>query len=427
MGYHVALLHGRLRVQARQSAYRGRIPLPADTVKTMTEERPRAATPDPEATAAQQRKAKAYARIGRRLTMLGWALGAAYTLAWVATGAAPQLRDAIAVRWPSPWIVVGVFGVIFGLTYELLTFPLSVYSGYILPHRYGQSRQSVAQWMWDVAKGAAVGGVLGLALLEGLYAILRWRPETWWLWGAGGVLAVSLVLTHLGPVLLFPIFFKFTPLNDEELRRRLLALCARAGTRVRGVFTFDLGKKSRGANAALAGLGNTRRILLSDTLCEAYTPAEVETVLAHELGHHLYNHLWKGIAASVVETLGVFWLADWLLAGLLPRLGAAGLADVAGLPVLVLVFGALGILLMPAANGVSRRFERQADAAALRLSSEPAAMISTMEKLADHNLADRRPHPFVTWWFGSHPPIDARIAAAERYLAEHGHAAAGSV
>lgn len=364
----------------------------------------------------QQCRAKAYARARRRLTFLTWGLSAGYLALWMVTGATPAVRDMLAARVASPWFVVAGVGAALAVPFELLTFPLAVYGGFLLSHRFGQSRQTFAQWMWDVLKGWAVGGALGLAMLEGLYAILRWQPAYWWLWAAGGVLAVNLVLTHLGPVLLFPLFFRFTPLEDADLRARLARLCERAQTHVRGVFTFDLGRKTRGANAALAGLGNTRRILLSDTLCAGYTPAEVEVVLAHELGHHLHHHLWRGMVASTGSTLALFWIADAVMGTWLPRVGAAGIADVAGLPLLALLLGALGILTMPVGNALSRRFERQADAAALRLASDPAAMISTMEKLADHNLADRTPHPAIAWWFHGHPPIDARIAAAEAFL-----------
>lgn len=365
----------------------------------------------------QQERAKAYARAHRRIACIGWGLTAVYLALWIATGAAATLEQALAARDVSAWITVAAAGAALALPFEVLTFPLTIYGGFTLAHRFGQSRQTFGQWMADVAKGAAVGGALGLCLLEGLYAILRWQPAHWWLWAAAGVLLVNILLTHLGPVLIFPLFFHFAPLEDADLRDRLVRLCARARTQVRGVFTFDLGRKTRAANAALAGLGNTRRILLSDTLCAGYTPAEVEVVLAHELGHHVHHHLWKGMGASAASTLVVFLLVDWILGLWLPALDVASVAHVGGLPVLVLVFGVLSLLQMPIGNGLSRHFERQADAAALRLAGSPGAMITTMEKLADHNLADRAPHPFLVWWFHSHPPINQRIAAATAHLA----------
>ena len=349
--------------------------------------------------------------------MLGQVCAAAYVLLWLHTGTGQMLQDTLTTYWTSPWLVVAGFGVTFALPFEIATFPLTVYGGYVLPHRFGQSRQTLPQWGADVAKGGAVAGVLGLVLLEGLYAILRWQPAWWWLWAAGGVLCVNLLLTHLAPVLLFPLFFRFTSLEDADLRARLMTLCDRARTQVRGVFTFDLGRKTRGANAALVGLGGTRRILLSDTLCDGYTPAEVEVVLAHELGHHLHRHLPKGIIASTIGTLLFFYITDELLHHWLTATGSTTtIADVATLPLLALVLGVLGVLSMPMGNGLSRRFEREADATALDLTSDPAAMISAMERLADHNLTDRNPHPLVTWWSASHPPIDQRIAAAQAVL-----------
>lgn len=364
----------------------------------------------------QQDRAKAYARRRLALRATGWLLGVAYLELWLATGAAPGLRDALTARWASPWLVVAAFGVALAVPFEVLTFPLMLYSGFLLPHRFGQSRQTFGQWATDLLKAWGVGVVLGLVLLEGFYAICRWQPETWWLWATVAVLGFNLLMTHLGPVLLFPIFFRFAPLADGELRDRLLALCTRAHTEVQNVFTFDLGRKTRGANAALAGLGRTRRIILSDTLCEGYTPAEVEAVLAHELGHHLHGHLWRGIAASTLGTGLLFGLADRLLARGLPWAGATSIADVAGLPLLAVVLGGLGVLSLPIGNGLSRHFERQADRAALRLATEPDALIGVFEKLADHNLADRRPHPLVVWWLHGHPPIDRRIATVRAAL-----------
>ncbi|MER3459571.1 MAG: peptidase, partial [Chloroflexota bacterium] len=174
-------------------------------------------------------------------------------------------------------LVLGVYG--------LALMPLSFYSSYILPHRFGLSAQTVRGWIADQIKGAAVGGLLGLALIEATYALVRAAPATWWLWAGVGYLVFTVILANLAPILLVPLFFKLTPIADQDLAARLTRLAERAGTHVRGVFTIDLSRRTKAANAALMGLGHTRRIVLGDTLLREFTPDEIETVLAHELGH----------------------------------------------------------------------------------------------------------------------------------------------
>ncbi|MBO0910337.1 MAG: M48 family metallopeptidase, partial [Acidobacteria bacterium] len=256
--------------------------------------------------------------------------------------------------------------------------------------------------------------------VELLYFIIRQFPERWWVLAWAGFLAVTLLLAQLAPILLFPIFYKFEPLEDEELRRRLVRLGERAGTRVRGVYKWHLSQKSKKANAALTGIGQTRRIILADTLLENYSPEEIEAVLAHELGHHVHNHILKSIGIQAAVTFVGFWTANWTLNYAVNRWHRfAALSDFANLPLLVLTFAVLSFLLMPALNALSRFHERQADRYAFENISDVRPFISSMNKLADQNLAERVPSPWVEWWFHSHPAIARRIAAAEAWASEH--------
>jgi len=224
------------------------------------------------------------------------------------------------------------------------------------------------------------------------------------------------LLAQIAPVVLFPIFYKFEPLEDEELKSRLVRLSESAGARVRGVYKWKLSEKSKKANAALTGLGNTRRIILADTLLDSYSPDEIEAVLAHELGHHVHRHIFKSILVQAGITLLGFWAANWTLHYAIERRHMfETLSDFANLPLLVLVSTILGFLLLPALNAYSRFNERQADRYAFRSITSIEPFISSMNKLADQNLAERTPSRFVEWFFHSHPAIARRIAAAENW------------
>jgi STE24 endopeptidase len=366
---------------------------------------------DPE----RQKKAKEYARIRRRLMLLDLGLGAIYALAWLLSGASVWLRDLILGLTQNQLVVVGLYAAVFGGIYALLDAPLSYYRGFVLPHRYGLSTQTFPAWLWDQAKGAALGGVLGLVLIEVVYALLRVSPDWWWLWMALVMLLFTVVLSNLAPVLIFPLFYKFTPLDDEDLVERLTRLAQAAGARVRGVYRFDMSSKTVAANAAVAGLGNTRRIILGDTLLDNFSPDEIETVLAHELGHHVHGDMGKGILVQSALTLGGLWLANLALGWGIGVFGFNGVSDVAAMPWLALILGAFGLITAPLSNAYSRWRERLADGYALETTRDPRAFATAMTRLADQNLADADPERWVEVLLHSHPAISRRLAMADDY------------
>ena len=228
-------------------------------------------------------------------------------------------------------------------------------------------------------------------------------------------MGLFILLAQLAPVLLFPIFYKFEPLDDEDLKRRLIMLGQRAGTQVRGVYRWKLSEKSKKANAALTGLGSTRRIILADTLLDNYTPDEIEAVLAHELGHQVHRHILKSIFVQAVITFVGFWAANWTLHYAVDHHMFEELSDFANLPLLALVSVVLSLVLMPALNAYSRYNERQADRYAFENIANIAPFVSSMNKLAEQNLAEKTPSKWVEWWFHSHPSIARRVAAAESW------------
>ncbi len=365
---------------------------------------------DPE----RQQQAKRYARILRRLWLVSTALSAVYALAWLFGGWAIGLRDWLFTLTPDPWLLVALFAAVFGGIYALLTLPLNYYGGFVLPHRFDQSTQTFKGWGIDQLKGLAVGAPIGLLLLELLYLALRVTGDLWWLWAAGGMLVFSVLLSNLSPVLIMPIFNKFVPLGEEhaDLEARLLRLAEQARTRVRGVFKFDMSRRTKSANAALTGIGNTRRIVLGDTLIDEFTPDEIETVLAHELGHHVHKDIPFLIAFGTFTTTIGLYLTSLMLNWVIGFFGFSGPADVAALPALGIILGAYGLVTMPLENAVSRWREGMADDYSLQATGKNEAFASAFTRLANQNLGEVDPEKWVVFLFYSHPPLGQRIEKA---------------
>jgi STE24 endopeptidase len=244
--------------------------------------------------------------------------------------------------------------------------------------------------------------------------LLRIAPQTWWLWTGLVLLFFSVVLANVAPILIFPIFYDFQPLEEEhqDLKQRLIKLAEKAGTEVKGVFKFDMSRRTKQANAALTGLGNTRRIILGDTLLEEFSDDEIETVLAHELGHHVNNDIPLGIAVQTVLTFGGLYLASLLLNWGIGYFGFQGVSDIAALPLFGLVMSLYGLVTMPLSNAYSRWRERMADRYALQATENGEAYASALVRLADQNLAEADPEAWVEFLLYSHPALQKRIDMA---------------
>ncbi len=357
-----------------------------------------------------------YNRVRRWLGIGDFVLGLALLLVLLLTGWTGWIRD-LAYSWAFQSYSLAVFFYVFILILIARVLGLGLdYYGFRLEHRYKLSNQKLRSWLWDEAKGFLLALVLGGLLIEMLYFVMRQFPEHWWLLAWTGFLGVMVLLAQLAPVVLLPIFYKFEPLQDEQLKLRLVQLGERAGARVRGVYKWRLSEKSTKANAALTGLGSTRRIILADTLIDNYSADEIEAVLAHELGHHVHRHILKGIAMQAAVTFVGFWAADWVLRYALERWHVfETLSDFANLPLLALTFVVLSFLLMPAMNAFSRFNEREADRYAFRNIASVEPFVSSMNRLAQQNMAERTPSRWVEWWFHSHPAIARRVAAAEAW------------
>jgi len=370
---------------------------------------------------ADSPEARRYNQIRRWLSVVDFAVGFVFLIVLLVTRWSDWLRD-LAYHWGAQNYSLSLFMylvLLLGIS-KALGIGLDYY-GFRLERRFKLSTQRFAGWAWDEVKGFLVGLVLGSIVIELLYLTIRQWPQHWWLLAWALFMGLFVLLAQLAPVVLFPIFYKFEPLENEDLRRRLVMLSEHSGTRVRGIYRWKLSEKSKKANAALTGLGNTRRIILADTLLDNYTPEEIEAVLAHELGHHVHKHILKSILVQAAITLFGFWAANWTLHYAVDHHMFEELSDFANLPLLALVSVVLSFLLMPALNAYSRFNERQADRYAFETTASVGPFISSMNKLAEQNLAERTPSKWVEWFFHSHPSISRRLAAAEQWGRSNAH------
>ncbi len=368
-------------------------------------------TLDPE----RQQKAKEYARLRRRLWLVGLLFSLLYAVLWIVSGWGVALRAWLEGFTTNQWLIVPAFVVFFGGIFFLLNLPLTFYEGFILPHRYEISTQRLKDWILDQLKSLMLSALIGLPLLELLYLALRVTGDAWWIWAAVGMFFFTVLMVNLGPVLILPLFNKFVPLEAEhaDLAQRLTQLAEKAGTRVRGVFKFDMSRRTKAANAALTGIGNTRRIVLGDTLINEFTADEIETVLAHELGHHVHRDVPLLIAFGALVTGVGFYLVSVAMEGIVSMFGFQGAWDVAAFPALMLVFDLYSLFTMPLQNAFSRWRERLADEYALTMTGKPQAFASALTRLANQNLSEVDPERWVVWLFYSHPPLKERIERAQ--------------
>lgn len=314
-------------------------------------------------------------------------------------------------RW---WISALVAAVAVALTTWLAQLPLGYVRGYIVQHAWGLSTQTAAGWMTDALRALLVAGAIGTVAALTFFGLVRWQPQRWWLFGWAGFTALTALLFFLYPVLIAPLFNRFTPLADESLAQEIRQLAAEAGVAVDEVLVADASRRSTIENAYVAGLGATKQVVVYDTLLAAGSEAETRYVVAHELGHEIENHITKGLVLSSLGLL-VGFVALRVLSlrgGPWGWTGADGIADPRALPLLLVFATVAGLLLLPLQNAISRRFEERADAIALELTEDPDTAIRVHRRLAFSNLSDLRPPAPAVWLLYTHPPVRERIHAA---------------
>lgn len=325
-----------------------------------------------------------------------------------------QLENYLTGFIENQYLLLLSFVLVLGFAGSVLSFPVSYYSGFYLEHKYNLSNQTFWKWIWEGLKGLIVSLVIGIPILLIFYYILNTFYSLWWLPFAVIIFLFSVVLSQIFPVLILPIFYKLTPVDNDELKQRINSLAANARIKVENVYKFNMSKNTKKANAAFTGLGKTKRIILGDTLLDGYSTEEIETVIAHELGHYKKKHIIKNIIIGTASSFLTLFLIALLYEKSLSWFGFDSITQISALPLLALWSMLIGIIQTPLGNILSRKFEYEADEYAVIETKNPSAFIKTLEKLTDQNLGDREPHPFVEWFFYSHPSIKRRIMAVER-------------
>jgi STE24 endopeptidase len=362
---------------------------------------------------------KAYNRTKLIVSLLGGILLFAFVLVVVASGLSRSIASLASTASYDKYIAFLIFAAILGFMEIVVSLPLKFYSGFYLEHRYSLSNQTFLHWLWEQTKALLVGIPLIVPILLVFFYCLEKFGNAWWLPVAIVMFIFTTLLVRIAPKLIFPLFYKFTRLEKETLKERINRLCAEAGFHVDGVFSFNMSKNTKKANAGFTGLGKTKRVILGDTLLENFSEDEIETVLAHELGHYRRGHIWKGILISTAVTFVGLFITSRLYVVSLSLFGFERIDDLAALPLLGLWLGLFGFVTSPIMNLISRRHEYEADHYAITKSGNPSAFVGALKKLAEMNLADSAPHPVVEFLFYSHPSIEKRIRHAESERVKH--------
>ena len=360
-----------------------------------------------------------------RLGLIESALGAALVLVVLFSGFLPWLEQGLAglrvMDWPLAGIhLSAVFLIVLALLSGILGLPFTLYRTFVIEERFGFNRQTWRTWLVDRLKGMALGAVLGLPFLYGVLAFMAFTGSTWWLWVFAFITGTQLLLVVIYPTLIAPLFNKFTPLEDGELKSRLEALADDAGFRTKGLSVMDASRRTGHSNAFFTGLGRAKRIVLFDTLVEKMSPDEILAVLAHEIGHFRAHHVKKRLAIGVVVTLLTLYVLSLLIQWppLFHAFGFAAPSHHAALILLMLCGGAFTFYLAPLSAWYSRRHEYQADAYSVRIAGLPEALVDALVGLSDQNLANLNPHRWYSAFYYSHPTLSERVAAINRLVAE---------
>ena len=352
---------------------------------------------------------KKYNNIKLSVSIINGVLTFFLFLLFVSLGYSEKLVDYISTFSSNNYLTLLIFTVILSSVLSIIFSPLSYYSGFYLEHKFELSNQTFFAWVLENLKGTLLGGVIGLPLLLAFYYTLNQFGDLWWLPFAILIFLFSVVLAKLVPIIILPLFYKITPIENLELKEKIIQLSKNVNMNVENIFQFNMSKDTKKANAAFTGLGKTKKILLGDTLLNEFTNDEIETVIAHELGHYKNKHIIKNLIVGTISSFVVLFLLAKLYSFSLSWFGFENIIEIAALPILALWGMVLGIIQTPLTNILSRKYEYEADEYAVKSTGKANVFINTLDKLTEQNLSDKEPHPFVEWFFHSHPSVKRRI------------------
>lgn len=353
-----------------------------------------------------------YSKLKSRLMIFQLFLTVAFLVIMLFSGGTLLLKELVMGLSGNFYLQVGFYLTILAGIYYLLFVGLDFYSDFLLEHRFQLSNQTALDWLKRSVKKAALSLLLLLMATEGLYFFLKHFPNYWWLLTAMAWVLLSVVLSKITPILIIPLFYKCKPLANGSLKERLLQLSKNCAVAIEQVLEIGLSKETRKANAAVAGLGKNRRILLGDTLLKNFSEDEIEAIFAHELGHIRMHHTWKILGFGTAIAFISFFLTHLILEKGMTILGFDGIADIAGFPFLAVILMIITLVFMPIQNGYMRYLERQADIFAIRCIENGQSFISAITKLSQQNLSDPSPGRWEELLLYDHPPISKRL----RYL-----------
>jgi STE24 endopeptidase len=362
----------------------------------------------------KQKKAKRYEREKRNLGLIGLFLSLVVQISFYFSG-----LSSIIAHWKvfsSALWIFPIFIVIYFLLQDIIGLPVSYHSGFSLEHKYGFSRQTRKEWFIDHLKGFLLSIVLGIIVFGTLFILFERFPTIWWLI-AGGVMAFfSVILSTIFPVLIMPIFHHYDTIEDEELKNNLSDILKEAGIRIEGFYREDTSKKTTKENAMLAGMGKTKRVILTDNIIEQMDSSEIRVILGHEIGHYKKKHMMKFIFIGACLQIFAFFLLNKIMIILFPGFLAGFLENLILLPIMLFYLELIDLFLLKMLqNWISRVFEREADGEALKLTKDSEGFKRAMAGLANRNLSNAYPSLWVKLFYYNHPPIGERLSMAENW------------
>ncbi len=355
------------------------------------------------------KKAKKYNNTKIAVGIIKGVLGFILLFLFLKSGISSKLVQYISRTVQNPYLILIVFAFVVFLASEIIFFPFDFYTEFYLEHKYNLSEQKFSSWIWKNLKAFFVGILIFVPLLIAFYYLLLHTGNLWWFYFAIILFFFSVVLAQIMPVLILPIFYKLIPIDDETLKTELTEIVKKEGLKIKDIFKFDMSKETKKANAALVGFGKTKRIILGDTLLNNFTPEEITTVLAHEIGHYKRKHVLKNILLSTAFSFVTLYLISYFYELTLPFFGFNNITQIDALPLLVLIAMVIGLITTPLMNKISRGFEFEADEYAVISTGKADVFANTLLKLNEINLGDEDPHPLIEFFFYGHPSIKRRI------------------
>jgi len=370
---------------------------------------------------AARAKSDAYFEGGYWLILWDFLIGLVVAWLFLGTKLSSRVRDWAERITRFRWLQTAIYSALYILIAALLQLPWSAYEGYFREHQYGMSNQDMGGWLGDQMKGLAIGLILGTLAFTALYAVLRKAPRTWWLWGALVVIAFALFTVIIAPVYLEPVFNRFKPLAESPLKQQILSMARANGIPATDVYEFDASKQTKRMSAHVSGLLGTTQISMNDNLMTRGSQEEIKAVLGHEMGHYILNHVYKGLTFIGIIIVGGFaflrWSFDKLRTGYGASWGIRGIADVAGLPLLLFLFSVYSFVLTPVQNTITRTMEAEADSYGVNVSRQPDGFAQAALHLSEYRKME--PGPIEEFVFYDHPSGFNRIHRAMVWKAEH--------